>query len=122
MREIAEEHTAALSSVLSNMEHTLSPVLVRMGAASGSDSAHASASWQAAAEEVLHSSHRVDAASSLLLGVAPGDNAKSDLPSELLRSVKDEPAIIVPSGSCTSMVQHYLPGLFEGTRERGATA
>ncbi len=39
---------------------------------------------------------------------------------ELLRAAQPHATVVVPSGSCTSMVQHYLPGLFEGARRDGA--
>ena len=39
---------------------------------------------------------------------------------EALRAVGPFEAVVVPSGSCTSMFNHYLPGLWEG--ERGAHA
>jgi L-lactate dehydrogenase complex protein LldE len=38
---------------------------------------------------------------------------------ELLREARAFDIVVTPSGSCTSMVQHYLPGLF-GEREPGA--
>ncbi|HCV00677.1 MAG TPA: Fe-S oxidoreductase [Dehalococcoidia bacterium] len=34
----------------------------------------------------------------------------------LLRAVRGHRIVVVPSGSCTSMVQHYLPGLWAGPR------
>jgi L-lactate dehydrogenase complex protein LldE len=39
---------------------------------------------------------------------------------ELLRAARAHAAIVLPSGSCTGMVRHYLPGLFPGTRAAGA--
>lgn len=39
---------------------------------------------------------------------------------ELLRTAQPHGTVVTPSGSCTSMVQHYLPGLFEGERAVGA--
>jgi L-lactate dehydrogenase complex protein LldE len=39
---------------------------------------------------------------------------------ELLREARDFDTIVTPSGSCTSMVRHYLPGLYEGAREGAA--
>ncbi len=40
---------------------------------------------------------------------------------ELLRDARSFEAVVTPSGSCTAMVQHYLPSLFEA-REAGARA
>ena len=41
---------------------------------------------------------------------------------ELLKAGQPFEAVVVPSGSCTAMVRHYLPTLFEGRRAAGATA
>lgn len=38
----------------------------------------------------------------------------------LLKAAQQHTAIVTPSGSCTAMVQHYLPGLFAGERQLGA--
>lgn len=39
---------------------------------------------------------------------------------ELLRAGQPFETIVVPSGSCTTMVTHYLPGLFEDGRQAAA--
>ena len=39
---------------------------------------------------------------------------------ELLRAVRDYDVVVAASGSCVSMVSHYLPGLFEGSKAEGA--
>jgi len=41
---------------------------------------------------------------------------------ELLRAAQPHGKIVAPSGSCTSMVRRYLPGLFEGSRRDGAAS
>jgi L-lactate dehydrogenase complex protein LldE len=41
---------------------------------------------------------------------------------ELLRAAQAHATIVTPSGSCVSMVRHYLPGLFEGERRAGAAS
>jgi len=41
---------------------------------------------------------------------------------QLLKAGQPHQAVVVPSGSCTAMVRHYLPTLFEGRRAAGATA
>jgi len=41
---------------------------------------------------------------------------------QLLKAAQPHAAIVVPSGSCTAMVRHYLPTLFEGSRAAGATS
>src|SRR5215213_8416725 len=35
---------------------------------------------------------------------------------ELLRAGRTFERVVVPSGSCVTMIQHYLPGLFAGSR------
>jgi L-lactate dehydrogenase complex protein LldE len=48
------------------------------------------------------------------------DEAKS-VGRELLRAAREFDVVVTPSGSCTGMVTHSLPGLFEGVRgERAA--
>lgn len=39
---------------------------------------------------------------------------------ETLRLARDFETVVVPSSSCTSMVRHYLPGLWEGARSESA--
>jgi L-lactate dehydrogenase complex protein LldE len=41
---------------------------------------------------------------------------------QLLKAGQPHETVVVPSGSCTSMVRHYLPTLFDGRRAAGATS
>jgi len=41
---------------------------------------------------------------------------------QLLKAGQPYSAVVVPSGSCTAMVRHYLPGLFEDQRAIGAAS
>ena len=41
---------------------------------------------------------------------------------QLLKAAQPHEAIVVTSGSCTAMVRHYLPTLFEGPRAAGAAS
>jgi L-lactate dehydrogenase complex protein LldE len=41
---------------------------------------------------------------------------------ELLRATRGFEVVVTPSGSCVSMVSHYLPGLWEGRRAETARA
>lgn len=41
---------------------------------------------------------------------------------ELLRAIQPFDMAVVTSGSCTSMIQHYLPSLFDGRKAEGANA
>lgn len=40
----------------------------------------------------------------------------------MLRELRHHATVVVPSGSCTAMVRHYLPTLFEGRASVGAAA
>ncbi|MGH2608666.1 MAG: heterodisulfide reductase-related iron-sulfur binding cluster, partial [Tepidiformaceae bacterium] len=39
---------------------------------------------------------------------------------QLLRAAQPHRTVVAISGSCTAMVQHYLPSMFDGTRRLGA--
>lgn len=39
---------------------------------------------------------------------------------QALRLARDYETVVMPSGSCTSMIQHYLPGLWEDSRREAA--
>lgn len=39
---------------------------------------------------------------------------------QLLRAARADTAVVTLSASCTSMVQHYLPSLFDGSKRAGA--
>ncbi len=39
---------------------------------------------------------------------------------QLLRAAQPHRTVVAVSGSCTAMVQHYLPSMFDGTRRLGA--
>ena len=41
---------------------------------------------------------------------------------ELLKAAQPHATVVVPSGSCTTMVRHFLPHLFEGQRAAGAAS
>ena len=41
---------------------------------------------------------------------------------QLLKAAQPHEVVVVPSGSCTAMVRHYLPTLFEGSRAAGAAS
>lgn len=41
---------------------------------------------------------------------------------QLLKAARQFEAVVVASGSCTAMVRHYLPALFEGRRRQGAAS
>jgi L-lactate dehydrogenase complex protein LldE len=43
-----------------------------------------------------------------------------DVGRELLRAAREFDTVVVASGSCVSMVSHYLPSLFEGAKAEGA--
>lgn len=41
---------------------------------------------------------------------------------QLLKVARQFEAVVVASGSCTAMVRHYLPALFDGRRRQGAAS
>lgn len=41
---------------------------------------------------------------------------------QLLKAAQPHSVVVTPSGSCTAMVRHYLPTLFEGSRAAGAAS
>jgi hypothetical protein len=88
LRGMAREHASALAVSAANLEQTLTPVLTGLGAADTHPAAAAD-TWQAAVEQVFLASRKVEVLSSLLLGVAAGDNPKEDLPSGLLNALRE---------------------------------
>jgi anti-sigma factor RsiW len=92
LRGLARDHLAAMAAPLANFDSELVPVLTGLGATSSNRAAGADAgqvTWQGSAEHVFQAARRIEMLSSLLLGVAPGESAHADLPSELLGAVNN---------------------------------
>jgi hypothetical protein len=78
-----------MASQMANMQRVLAPVLRSLGgSAAGATAAAAGVPWQAGADELFRSSRRVEVLISVLVGVAPGENASPDLPSQLLSAMQ----------------------------------
>ena len=89
LAELAREHANALFAQINELHRTLAPVLASLGggAAQGRPAAP-HRTWQAAAEDALRSSRRVEVLLSTVLGVTP-ESANAQVPSELLAAFAD---------------------------------
>lgn len=89
LHALALEHLNAMSVPAGNYEHALVPVLAAMGATAPARASSAGSDWQAVSEQLFQAARGVEMLSSRLLGVARGEKANPDLPSELLGAVSD---------------------------------
>jgi len=83
------DHISAMGAPAANFDSSLTPVLTGLGATAQTRRTPADSAWQGSAEHVFQAAGRVEMLSSLLLGVARGEKANADLPSELLGAVSD---------------------------------
>lgn len=90
-----------------------------LGALRPSDAAHARRVLEALGEEVTLLDGRCCGQPAFNSGFR---SEARNVGRELLRAAREHETVVVASGSCRSMVTHYLPGLFEGERARGAAA
>lgn len=85
LRDMAREHTAAMTAQWANIRRVLIPVLISLGgSAPEGQGAPSATQWQPAAEDLFRASRREEVLLSILLGVAPGEKAGADLPSQVL--------------------------------------
>lgn len=89
LRSLAEDHQAAMEVPLGNFERAINPVLSALGAVARPRNTPLAPTWQASAEQVFQAARNVEMLSSKLLGVARGEKANADSPSELLGAVSD---------------------------------
>jgi anti-sigma factor RsiW len=89
LRSLAEDHQAAMDIPLGNLERAMNPVLTALGAVARPRNTSSDATWQASAEQIFQAARNVEMLSSKLLGVARGEKANADSPSELLGAVSD---------------------------------
>jgi hypothetical protein len=89
LRGLALDHLNAMAVPAGNYAHAMVPLLTALGATAPASSAAPAASWQASAEQLFQAARSVEMLSSKLLGVARGEKANADLPSELLGAVSD---------------------------------
>jgi anti-sigma factor RsiW len=89
LRSLAKDHLVAMAVPAGNFDREMLPVLTGLGATARPQSAASDATWQASAERVFQAARNVEMLSSKLLGVARGEKANADSPSELLGAVSD---------------------------------
>lgn len=90
LRQLAGEYLGSMTSQVSTMQRALGPVLKAVGAGNPGRRAAANApTWQAAAEEVLRNSRRVEVLLSDVLGVASTASPGAASPGELLGAMAD---------------------------------
>jgi Putative zinc-finger len=89
LRSLANDHLIAMAVPAGNFDHAMIPVLTGLGATARPHSGPSDATWQASAEQVFQAARNVEMLSSKLLGVARGEKANADSPSELLGAVSE---------------------------------
>ena len=90
LRQLAQEHIAALQAHISGMTAALTPVLTALGAsAPAAPQPEALTSWQPGAEQIFRGSRRLEMMLSLLLGVTSGEKPSADLPANLLSALAE---------------------------------
>ena len=85
--KLDQEHATALMEQSVAMDRLAGPLLVSLGGSAGEPSQPAPANWQAAAEEALLASRRVETLLAETLGLAAGETPAEQLPSELLAAL-----------------------------------
>jgi anti-sigma factor RsiW len=89
LHSLIRDHLTAMSAPAGNFDRELVPVLTGLGATAASPAMPVNSSWQPASEHVFQTARSVEMLSSKLLGVARGEKANFDLPSELLGAVNE---------------------------------
>jgi L-lactate dehydrogenase complex protein LldE len=90
-----------------------------MGVLRPGDAEHARRVLQALRDDVSHIDGRCCGQPAFNSGFR---NEARTVGRELLRAAQPHATVVVPSGSCTGMVRHFLPQLFEGRRQAGAAS
>ena len=86
---MVRDHLTAMDVPSANFDRAMVPVLTGIGATASTPATPADSAWQASAEHVFQAARKVEMLSSRLLGVARGEKANPDLPSELLGAVSE---------------------------------
>ena len=87
LRKLYLEHATVLAGQVTEMERLLDPVLRPMGGRPEGALAAASPTWQLATEDLFRAARRVETLTAILLGVAPGETASENLPSQMLSTL-----------------------------------
>jgi hypothetical protein len=89
LHAIASDHLSAMGVPSANYESSLVPLLADLGAASHARPASSDSAWQTSSEHLFQAAVRAEMLSSMLLGVARGEKANAELPSDLLGAVSE---------------------------------
>jgi hypothetical protein len=87
LRDLYREHSTALAREAAAMERLLKPVLAPLGGKSAGATPPPTASWQAGTEDLFTNARRVETLLAVMLGVAPGETASGNIPSQVLSSL-----------------------------------
>jgi hypothetical protein len=87
LRDLYREHATALARQAGDIERLLKPVLVPLGGKATSAPPAAAESWQAGTEHLFTIARRVETLLAVMLGVAPGEAAGRDIPSQVLSTL-----------------------------------
>ena len=87
LRDLYREHATALARQAAEIEQLLKPVLAPLGGKATSCAPAAAESWQAGTEHLFTIARRVETLLAVMLGVAPGEAAGRDIPSQVLSSL-----------------------------------
>jgi anti-sigma factor RsiW len=87
LRDLYREHATALARQAGDIERLLKPVLVPLGGKVTSAPPAAAESWQAGTEHLFTIARRVETLLAVMLGVAPGEAAGRDIPSQVLSTL-----------------------------------
>ena len=109
LRSLANDHLVAMAVPARNFDHAMVPVLTGLGATARPQSAASDSTWQASAERVFQAARNVEMLSSKLLGVARGEKANADSPSELLGAVSDLRAHTSKTCGCLADKSALIP-------------
>jgi hypothetical protein len=87
LHDLYREHATALAHKATEIDRMLKPVLGPLGGKAGRTPLPAAESWQAGTENLFTIARRVEALLAVMLGVAPGEAAGRDIPSQVLTSL-----------------------------------
>jgi anti-sigma factor RsiW len=89
LRNLRQEHAAALRQVTADIDRVLKPVLASVNGVADPASAGVTSSdtWQRATEKLFQSARRVERLLAVMFGAAPGDSSGQQVPGQLLYSL-----------------------------------
>ena len=87
LRDLYREHATALARQATQIERLLKPVLAPLGGKSLTAPPATAESWQADTEHLFTIARRVESLLAVMLGVAPGEAAARDIPTQVLSNL-----------------------------------